>query len=60
MELQLFRDSLNEEGKKYNNRFALKIRDFLPAAQFAINSVLRAGGSCVFCESDRNYISIFE
>lgn len=60
MELKLFRECLNETGRKYSNRFQLKTSDFEEEVQITIRAVRNAGGRAVFYESAGNYSAIVE
>ena len=61
MELQLYSDSLRWESQNYNNRFELKISDFLPAVRKVIFYVHGAGGRVVFYDGrPGSYVAITE
>jgi hypothetical protein len=58
VELNLYYDSLNEKGKKYQNRFSLTIDDFLDFGKKIIKQVHFVGGRAIFYESPGNYSAI--
>ena len=62
MELTVWYDDLREERQDYNNRFELKISDFTPDVQKAIERVHISGGRVIYREfgNPGNYVAITE
>jgi len=61
MELKLYDDDLRLERQDYNNRFELKISDFLPEVQKIIEKVHVYGGRAIYYDGrPGSYVAITE